>query len=729
MRFSKAFALILIICAVTIMPLFSSIEAASYGVTEQESKDNAYKALCSLIFGENIYVKSESSTSASSSSSDRSYKEDVSAIMNSSALTGVQYRVEKENNRYKCIATLSDSYKGFYLSRVRDAKKSLESIYNENQESESKRYENLLLAMKSYEDYKKVALALGVSPDDIPSVDIPETMLSLLDKYESALIGEQNELVIKKKAASDDAVNEITKQLEINRSNIQKINEEKKARTEQALEAKKATLEAVLESSKALYNNKFVFTYSSNLSEVIKEIDKAINNYNDIANRYDDILYKNVSEIDNATEIEVEAIKNRKYRTAELSLSGEPIAEAKAIRDEEIETYKAEKTKERQDTIKLIQSGLAPSIQEAYDEASSVILNYEKKNMVFNSSTDTLKVDRDIYDGNDCSWIFHPYLIINDEKIETPTLKVYYKALSGKDPVKGNSDYNDDVDRIEQLLDSGIYDFEVTCSLVVDAYGGVYRLYLQNISLYEFTAGERELKKGITAKGELIKEVELGTIMHSADYSFLDTESAFNSKADAINKEVESAKVAEEEKEKAIQAKENSRSAIKEASLNYYGTDRRIIFGIRGGFGYGPVIQNVNVNLLQLYGALDIEYLLLENVYITASPFIDGGIYYYSVKDSNKYESYLANKSAPMHIGVALGFGFITSLNSNVIDSFSFGTRFTINSISAYARFGKSSMILDDGMVSLEVGATYYNALNKSNYSNIVFFIGAGYAF
>ena len=726
MRFSRALVLILIICFAAVMPLFSSVEASSYGTTEQEAKDNAYKSLCANIFGENIYVKSERSTSADGKTSDRSYKEDVSSVMYSSPLDGVKYDVKIDGGVYKCTASLPDESIGKYLKYVNDAKMSLDSIYNEKQESDLNRYGNLLIAMKRYEDYKKVALALGASTDSIPSVDIPETMLSLFDKYESALIGEQNELVIKKREASDGAINDILKQIEQNKQNIEKVNQEKKARTEQELAAKKAALEAIIEASRALYERTTIVTYSSNLEEVIKEINKAIGSYNNIANKYDELLYKNVSEIDQATDIEIEAIRNRKYRTAELSLSGEPIAEAKAIRDREIETYKAEKAKEKSDTIKLIQDGLAESTQGAYDDASAVIMDYEKMLLTFNSSTDTLKVKRDVYDGDDCSWTFHPYLLIDNEKIETPSIKIYYTALSGKNPVKGNSDYNDDVDRIEQLLDSGIYDLEVKCSLVIDAYGGVYRLYLKNISLYEFTAEERKLKKEIQAKGELVKELSLGISMHSADYSFLSTESAFNSKADGINKELEIAKTAKEEKEKAIQAKEDNRNAIKAASLNYYGTDRRIVFGIRGGVGYGPIVQNVNINLLQLYAALDVEYLMFENVYLTASPFLDGGVYYYNIKDSSKYNASWANKSAPMHLGVALGLGFIIPLDSS--DSFSFGTRFTINSVSAYLRYGHVSDYYP-GMFSLEAGATYYNALNKDSYSTIVFFAGVGYVF
>ncbi len=728
MRFSKAFALILIVCFVASMPLFSSVEAVSYGTTEQEAKDNAYKALCANIFGENIFVKSESSTSASGSSSDRSYREDVSAVMYSSSLIGVIYDTEKENGLYKCIASLSDGYKGEYLRKVNDAKKTLESIYSDKQESDTKRYENLLLAMKSFEDYKKVAFALGVSPDNIPSLDIPETMLSLMDKYESALIGEQNELIIKKREASDDAIKDINKQIELYRNDIERVSKEKKARTEQELAVKKASLEAIIASYKAQYEKNVVVTYSSNLSEVIKEIKKAIENFNDIANSYDEILDKNASEIDQAMDIEVEAIRNRKYRTAELSLTGEPILEAKKIRDEEIETYKAEKKRERDDTIKLIQDGLSSSIQSAYDEASSLIMSYEQKEMFFNLSTGTLKVDRDLYDGEDCSWIFHPYLLIDEEKVETPTLKIYYTALAGKKPVKGNDEYNDDVDRLEQLLDSGVYDLEVKCSLVVDAYGGVYRLYLQNIALYEFTAEGRELKSNIQAKGELLKDLPLGIAMHSAEYSFLTLESAFNSKADGINKEIATAKTAKEEKEKAIQTKEENRNAIKAAAYSYYGTDRRVVFGLRGGIGYGPVVQNVNVSLFQLYGAFDVEYLLFENVYLTASPYLDGGMYFYNISDSSKYNASLANKRAPMHIGVALGLGFIIPLDNKAADTFSFGTRFTINSVSAYARFGHSSSYYS-GMLSWEAGATYYNAFNEDRYSTIVFFTGVGYVF
>ena len=86
----------------------------------------------------------------------------------------------------------------------------------------------------------------------------------------------------------------------------------------------------------------------------------------------------------------------------------------------------------------------------------------------------------------------------------------------------------------------------------------------------------------------------------------------------------------------------------------------------------------------------------------------------------------MANKSAPMHLGVALGFGFIIPLDSS--DSFSFGTRFTINSVSAYLRYGHVSDYYP-GMFSLEAGATYYNALNKDSYSTIVFFAGVGYVF
>lgn len=181
-----------------------------------------------------------------------------------------------------------------------------------------------MIAIKDFETYRTIALALGASYEEIPSYNIPETYLSILNKFESILHSEESVLKEQRINVDEDRLKEIDAQLKRNSEEQRKIEDNLKNRIAQEQRIREAQLASMINQIKEKTSFSNIVVQSADLTVVFKQIKERITDYNSICDEYDKLLSDEISRIDNEIKIEVDAIRNKQYRIGELTRDKKP---------------------------------------------------------------------------------------------------------------------------------------------------------------------------------------------------------------------------------------------------------------------------------------------------------------------------------------------------------------------------------------------------------------------
>lgn len=735
----KIFRLVCFLLVFVIANLYSAdCVAYGYGQTEEEARSDAYRSLVASLLGENIASTSESSIvyTSDNNNSVRSYSRSSINMVSSSAISGIIYIYDGGGgiNGFRCTATLSDSHRNEYVNKAINAKQSIEGIYStldiKDEGATKEFYSNLLIAIRDFETYRTIAMALGASNDEIPNYNIPETYQSILNKYESILYGEESVLKEQRINVDNDRLLEIDAQLKQNREEQKKIEEDLKKRIEQEQRMRDAQLSAMINQIKEKTSYNSIVVQSSDLNGVFKQIKERIEDYNNICSEYDKLLNDEISRIDSEIAIEVSAIKDKKYRIGELTRDKKPSEKALSVRNSQIEEYLERKENEKLNVQEILKQNLGGRIQELYDNATETILYFENNDLSLNTVTKTLKTEERSFDGNDSCWYFKAYTEIDGLKIDLGLFKLSYNNIVQEYKKESYDEYLENIDKLDRLFEddfsSGLYDLEIKAQLVIDAYTGEFKIKALETYLYQNSNNQRHEVSTLEIVETNKDWISLGVKMIAEEYDFLQIDNNFNVNAkNILNAEYVARKKADKEKQREIkkQQKIENKEELRNLALQYYGVKHFLHYGIRGYIAWGGVIGDKtsyfhgtgnDYSLFWYSINLDFEYLFSRRFYISLTPTFTHGFYH----NTSRY----VNKSAPIQGGVLIGVGyFFWQYPSHAI-----GIRFSNNECELYIRFtaGNTS---SKGRTIIEMGPTYKYMGRGTHVIGI--YMGVGYVY
>lgn len=618
----RKFWVLILLLVLVVAPLFSvDLSSEGIGKTVDEARLDALENLCIYIFGTNVVTETVVTSTASSSSSDSfgTYSSRSTGVSFGN-LVGVEYSEEKKVNKgYNVTATIPDSCYSLYEQRLNESIKTVKSVYGQELtsiEAKKTRFLNLLSALTEYSNCRQVLFRM-LHDTPIPELDLDITFQSVSIEYQSLLIEEANELN-KSMESGEYYTSEVVKLLAENQAKQIEI----AAKNNEALvQAEMQRIANINDQISAILGdgvvNKPLSVNTSSFSVLMDELNRSIDNYNNISGQYDSLLSKEKEKIDKAYKANRNALENKSYKIAELQ-DGKPTSAALKYRQSELDELEKKYKEDTSETEKLITDSFKGSIQSAYDRYETLVKKIQGTTFdVFLSDGDFVLKKKE-YRGEECYW---PFALSSSKYsfLNIPELRIYYKDMTGKAPVKNSSDkgkYEEYTLMVEKLDDyfkniSNYYDVNLKFTVIVDPYEGRILISYSNVELYQGKKCVVSLSDQVSSMEK--KWVDAGFAFPKTNYSFLKVDADLDKKA-REQKEAEQNRI-EAEVQKAKREEEKK----KYKSLN------RMIIG--GGNSYGvQVFAEAGVGLNKSpsdttvsIGA-NFDYILGDSFFVGLSP-------------------------------------------------------------------------------------------------------------
>lgn len=461
----KSIILAILVLLVAVPVFCTDISAVGYGSTENEAKSNALNALAQSIFP---VLVTNTTTTTSSSTKGSSYSSDSTAKV-FGELTLIDYEPvvlsdsEKKKAKFGFKAILRDSSATLklYSDKANEAKKEIEYNYSNamaaKPEDKSDYYRKVLSSYADFNNYKMILLKLG-HEDSIPVIGIDKTFNILQEEYNSALVQKENYL-----KGNQGNINNMTTQQVMNliEQNRQEQAAAKAQRSEALLQQQKLREAELQEQKNQFLNSISTATVSiagstfRDFQTMTNDIGNAVFEFNNLCSKYESMISSENRRIDNAIKEESAAIRNRAYRTGQLS-NGKPLPEAIAGREEEVNSMIREKESERTEIREFIDTLMRPTIQDNYDLIASMINKLEGTRFSDSVSRKGLNVKYQGYDGGLFSWklrVTSNYVL----GLSVDTELKYSDVTGDSNPNINDDKYLNNVDYYELLLKDGSF--------------------------------------------------------------------------------------------------------------------------------------------------------------------------------------------------------------------------------------------------------------------------------
>lgn len=461
----KSFFLAFLVLFVIVPVFCTDISAVGYGKTRDEAKNNALNSLAMSIFP--VLASNSMTTSSSASMSSFSSESSSKVFGMMTFVDFVQVELssnERKTSNYGYMAVLRDnpSTLKMYSDLAKDAKKDIEYNYNKSQscgtEEKKDYYYKLLTSYLDYNNCRQVLLRLG-HEEMIPEIGIDKTYNILQEEYESALTEYANFINENRAKLNDQAYGTVTKLMEEN----QKQQEALIAQRRDALLQQQMLREAELQEQKKQFLNSTLRTpiiitgnTFKDFQSMIKELQISISEFNSICNKYESMIASENERIDTAIKEETVAIRNRAYRTGQLTIDKKPVPEALSAREQEIKGMVEEKERERKSILNYIDEIMQPVIQENYDLIFANVRQIESTRFSDSILNGGLSSSYNGYDAKELSW----KITLKSEFLTGLSLKlnIAYKDVTRVTKVDFNDkNYLNNVDYYENLLSEGSF--------------------------------------------------------------------------------------------------------------------------------------------------------------------------------------------------------------------------------------------------------------------------------
>ena len=436
-RIERKLLVFLLIFLVSFQIGARSISIHGYGNSAEEARYNASVELNRYIFGEHVISLSEVETEDNGKDivSD-TFKESIS-ISTDGELIGVLYSNavgtvgdESVYGKYKVTASIPESHSSMYAEKLSVTAKSIDAIYLQTTgtiEANKAKLLNLMLEIQKYDNLRQVAIVLGLNPLEIVSYEAPVTYQSVSTELQSILIDQETSITNEKLSQRDQfAIIELNAKLEANRKEQESLKEQQELNSKIAQER---ALYSIQERVASVVNNSAFENFKTNDGQVslsaeslIEDILEAQVAWNALYAEYQALLDQEYNRIENNLKVELEALANKAYRTAEMS-NGKPIERAVEYRQQEIDELKSLKDKEKQKVEELINSGFSNVLKSSYEIFNTSVANLNNTEFVYSSLKDEVLYTFD-YDGNECVWNFNLELFLGIKEFKTESDRI-----------------------------------------------------------------------------------------------------------------------------------------------------------------------------------------------------------------------------------------------------------------------------------------------------------------
>ena len=494
-RLSILFILVALVCS--FLSAQVTIEAEGSGKTVEEAKENARMNLAEKVFPGIVQSQTTVSVSDDTESYSSSYSSKSSYTI-VGEFPGFDYSIvssKKNNCVVKTQITGDATTLNFYSGKMDEEGESAESLYERYLEMDSsvsvtKRKEALQAVLNCYSlygMYRNIIIKLGgtVSDEDI----LPKTYTVLSYELESLINEEENELL--RKSSSESINLEVTQRL----AELQKAREENKKAIEEASAQAKEQRTLKLQQKITEYTLSSVAENASLLDtadsleidsykEYLEAVETAQKDLAEISQMYTKLIAEQTAQIEASYNEESEAITTRAYPSAHLDLNGKPTADAKKLRENELNELRKEKDEEKTQIIETINSSMQREIRKRYQYYRTVIEALEEKTFNIQSSSNDISVSAK-YDGSSYRWILS-FKVNKPMSVQIDGIRLSYEKMTGfvipseedeRLAFVGSDEYTDTVDAYNKMFNTGNYECTASFSASVTENGDVILVF------------------------------------------------------------------------------------------------------------------------------------------------------------------------------------------------------------------------------------------------------------
>lgn len=452
---------LLILLAVVFCAIISAadVSATGYGRNPEEAKADALTNIFYKVFNATVSSYTKTVTSADNNKNTSNSYSNQSIVSVEGKLIGIEYsdaektsKTEKKSGAYKVTATVPDSMAAGYSKLQKDAVANINILFSRKTDLETNsstdfaarknNLSELSNALKEYQLYSNALIALGHSDmitdhNHMNEITYESSQIELM----SLLTEEQNML----SKELDEASDETTK------SNVQNLLTEAKkelvAMQQERDESIQAQSEAINQRIQNIVNTA-VFNMtpleisdnakSEDLKDQIKVLKDSINSYEKLLDNMINILTTESRKIINEKNISINAIRNKAYKSGEMS-GGKPTEIALAFRQQEIDELEAEKQSALMSIAEIVWEQMGNEIRVRYSKCQELLNEFRNRSYTVSLRNKEISVSVLNYDGNKGEWSIRVYF----KDIDMGSFILPYETVSGEKPFTSQSNIKD----------------------------------------------------------------------------------------------------------------------------------------------------------------------------------------------------------------------------------------------------------------------------------------------
>lgn len=437
------------------------------GNTRDEAIANAYYNLANS-FSVSVSSSTDISTIDDGTSSTDTMTSDVS-IRSQNEFPYVQTNTVRDGKIYKTTITIPDAAGPTYLNRLNEIISSVNynsQLYSSLQTNKERVF-NLAEQKKGYTLYFSYRTILDLLEVDTSNIQqLPGNSFMIEQQYSSAINAYLEELNAYEKAYSsgDIAVSareskEMLDNIAKQQAEVQKIKDqiaaEEKRKQDEVLASSSAETAKIVQDLQALADKNRTSLESANgesatSEELITAIEANKKEFVDLRNTLQQRINESKYRLTEERDTQIEAIKNREYRPAELA-SGKPTEKAYAQRQAEIEELTKKYDSLIADAEKELRKSISKQMDEYQKQINKQIKELEKKKFKYNSVNDpnNLIVYTDVYNGNMEGWPYAVYAKFLTADVFANGYISYDKFTGKKYNLNNNNQYNQYLEAID----------------------------------------------------------------------------------------------------------------------------------------------------------------------------------------------------------------------------------------------------------------------------------------
>jgi hypothetical protein len=393
----KNLLLTLIVLLFPLMVFAGDISATATGSNQEEAEQNAYVELSKFI-NISVYDEQKLETYSDRDSTDNSNYSSKAIQTTANNFIKTEKSFKTEGDIVTCTVTLLESSAPNYISLMSDyvtTLKSLESSYENGKESLSFELKkttitNILEEYRKYDNAKSILLAMDKFNSDI--IKPAKTSSIWNNEYQNLIIQHNNELLQKMNSLDttstdkliQDQIDSINEEIAKSKYELKQAEIIKESSMNQMIEQRQKEIDSSIDEimARIINDNAIsaeILSQSIDIKQLLENFASYYDQYISVGKEYDGLIQAQKDLNEKELNEGVEEIENREYQLSDMNAFGTPGAVAKAIRDSEVRTFKANKTAELKDNIEIIDNQFTPILNKLQASMFSILSTIDNK--------------------------------------------------------------------------------------------------------------------------------------------------------------------------------------------------------------------------------------------------------------------------------------------------------------------------------------------------------------